>query len=119
MSATRSSALLLGTASLALLLVLQIVWHALLEPPPANRFWPTLLLAVAPLLPGLWTSLRNPRRGVLIGGIVCLFYFCHAVAVLYVNAGARWPPLAELALTLVVIGASGWDARKYKRPPRR
>jgi uncharacterized membrane protein len=111
--------LLLGTVSLALLLVLQIAWHALLEPPPTNRFWPTLLLAAAPLLPGLWSSVRNPRRGVLIGGIVCLFYFCHAVAVLYAGRGSRWLALAELALTLLVIGASGWDARKYKRAPRR
>jgi len=118
MSAPRSLALVVGTCALAALLALQIAWHALLEPAPAPRFWPTLLLAAAPLLPGLWTSVRNPRRGVLIGGIVCLFYFCHAIAALY-GQGPRPPALAELVLTLSVIGASGWDARGYKRPPRR
>ena len=119
MSTQRPLALSAGALALALLLALQIAWHAFADPPPANRFWPTLLLATVPLLPGLWTWLRNPRRGVLIGGIVCLFYFCHAVAVLYDAPGARGFALAELALTLAVIGASGWDARGYKRPPRR
>ena len=107
--------LVCGLLALALLAALQIAWHALLEPAPESRFWPTLLLAVAPLLPGLWVARHNARRGVLIGGIVGLFYFCHAIAVLYAGTSARWPALLELLLVLVVIGASGWDARGYRR----
>src|SRR6185503_12047741 len=64
--------LVCGLLALALLAALQIAWHALLEPAPESRFWPTLLLAVAPLLPGLWVARHNARRGVLIGGIVGL-----------------------------------------------
>jgi uncharacterized membrane protein len=57
----------------------------------------------------------NLRRGVLIGGIACLFYFCHGIGVAYDDPAARLPALAEIVLTLIVIGALGWDARKYKR----
>ncbi len=115
MSADRSRPLVLGSVALASLALLQLAWHAWLDPAPVPRFWPTLVLAVAPLLPGLWTALRNPRRGVLIGGIVCLFYFSHAVAALYAGGAMRWAALVELALALLVIGASGWDARGYRR----
>lgn len=105
----------LGAVALLLLLLLQLVWHAWLQPPVPSRLLPTLTLAVAPLLPGLWTCLTRLRRGVLIGGIVCLFYFCHGVSVAYADAGARWLALLEVALALLVIGALGWDARKYRR----
>jgi len=54
---------------------------------------------------------------VLIGGIVCLLYFCHGVSAAYGDAAARLPALAEIALTLIVIGALGWDARHYQRKP--
>ena len=118
MNGQSAVALRMGAIALVALLMLQIFWHAWLEPPPAQHFWPTLALAVAPLLPGLWTIPRNLRRGVLIGAIVCLFYFCHAIAVLHDGGGARWPAAIELALTLGAIGASGWDARKFKRTPR-
>jgi uncharacterized membrane protein len=100
--------------ALAALLLLQALWHAWWMPDAAH-FWPTLALAVLPLLPGLWTSLHNPRRGVLIGGIVSLFYFCHGISAVYADAQLRWLALAEIVLALIVIGASGWDARHYKR----
>jgi uncharacterized membrane protein len=112
------NALRFGAGALLALLVLQIAWHGWWMPAAPPRFWPTLAIATVPLLPGLWTSLRNLRRGVLIGGIVALFYFCHGVSVAYGDAAARIPALLEIALTLCVIGASGWDARKYKRPPK-
>lgn len=112
------NALRLGAAALLALLILQVFWHGWWMPPPPTRFWPTLAVATLPLLPGLWTCRRNLRRGVLIGGIVGLFYFCHGVSVAWDDAPARNPALIEIALTLLVIGASGWDARKYKRPAK-
>jgi uncharacterized membrane protein len=112
---SRFGALQLGACALLTLLVLQIVWHAWLLPPPAPQLRPTLALAILPLLPGLLGCLRNLRRGVLIGGIVCLFYFCHGVSAAYGDASARALAFAEIALTLTVIGALGWDARHYKR----
>jgi len=115
MTAARSSALGVGVIALLLLAILQIAWHAWLAPPPAARFWPTLAVAVLPLLPALWTSMRNARRGLVIGGMVCLFYFCHGVATVYGDADVRVQAFAEIALSLLVICASGWDARGYKR----
>jgi len=117
MTSPASPALRIGAIGLLLLLALQIAWHGWLQPPAASRLLPTLVLAGLPLLYALWTCLSSMRRGVLIGGIVCLFYFSHAVAVAYGDPAARMPALLELALTLLIIGALGWDARGYKRKP--
>ena len=118
MNAPRLDALRIGAIALVALALLQVVWHVWLAPLATAQLWPTLALAVVPLLPGLWICLRNLRRGVLLGGIVSLFYFCHGVSVAYSDASARLPALIEIALTLSVIGALGWDARHYKRKPR-
>jgi len=113
--AKASGALRLGMAALLALVVLQIVWHTALAPAAGSRFWPTLSLAVAPLLPGVWICRHDVRRGVLVGGIVGLFYFAHGVALLLDPAAPRTAAAAEVLLTLVVIGTSGWDARAYRR----
>jgi len=111
-----TGALRLGAAALLALFALEIVWHAALDPAAGTRFWPSLCLAGAPLVPGLAFCARgNLRRGVLVGGIVGLFYFAHGVALLFDPAAPRAAAAAEVVLTLLVIGASGWDARKYKR----
>ncbi|HST28127.1 MAG TPA: DUF2069 domain-containing protein [Rudaea sp.] len=116
---THGNILHAGIVALAALLVLQIVWHAWLFPPlPAQR-WPTLALAVLPLVPALWSAPGNLRRGVLVGGIVSLFYFCHGVSVAWGDPTARALAFAEIALTLIVIAALGWDARHYKRPSKK
>jgi uncharacterized membrane protein len=105
----------LGLLAAIALIVLQIVWHGWLAPPRAALLWPGLALAVAPLLPGLWVARESLRRGVLICGIVGLFYFSHGVAELWSGNAPHWLALAEILFTLVIIGASGWDARGYKR----
>jgi uncharacterized membrane protein len=107
--------LLVGAFALAALALLHVFWHVWLLPPPNARIAATVAVSVVPLLPGLWVCLGNLRRGVLIGGIACLFYFCHGVSVAYADPAARLPALAEIALSLTVIGALGWDARRYKR----
>ncbi|MBS0556647.1 MAG: DUF2069 domain-containing protein [Proteobacteria bacterium] len=113
---TRTNVLVGGLLASFALIALQILWHGWLLPPPAAQRWPTLALAVLPLVPGVWIARRNLRRGVLVGGIVCLFYFCHGVSAAYSDSSTRWLALAEIALALVVIAALGWDARHYKRP---
>lgn len=104
-----------GLIAALALLALEIVWHAWLAPTRANLFWPSLALAVVPLLPGLWMARESVRRGVLVCGIVCLFYFAHGVSELWSGTASHWMPALEILLALVVIAALGWDARKYKR----
>lgn len=107
-----------GMLALAALLALQILWHAWIFPPSPAQRWPTLALCVLPLVPGLWIAIRNLRRGVLVGGIVCLFYFCHGISAAWGDAAVRALACVEIALTMIVIAALGWDARHYKRPPK-
>jgi uncharacterized membrane protein len=114
----QTGTLLLGICALFALALLEILWHGWWLPPPPAQLWPTLALAVVPLLPGLWISRRNPRRGVLVGGIVCLFYFGHGVSAAWGDASVRALACAQIALALIVIGASGWDARHYRRAPK-
>ncbi|MGA9334111.1 MAG: DUF2069 domain-containing protein [Rudaea sp.] len=116
---TNPTALHIGLAGLCALVMLQIVWHAWLLPAPARtQVNMIVLVAIVPLLPGLWISRRNLRRGVLVGGIVCLFYFSHGVSTAYADSQARFPALIETALSLIVIATLGWDARHYKRKPK-
>jgi uncharacterized membrane protein len=106
-----TAALRVGAAALLTQLILQLAWHGLLA--PTSRA--AVALATLPLVPGLWICLRKLRRGVLIGAIVSLFYFCHGVADLWADRDARSPAAAETALSLLVIGCLGWDARASRR----
>jgi uncharacterized membrane protein len=113
-----STALRFGFVALIALVILQFVWHAWLAPPPPSLQWQTLTLAIAPLIPGVWASGTSVRRGVLIGAIVSLFYFCHAIAELWSGTAPVALAASEMVITLLIIGASGWDARSYRRKPK-
>jgi uncharacterized membrane protein len=108
---TPSIALRVGAAAALAQLALQLLWHDWILPDSRAA----LAIATLPLLPGLWAGLHNLRRGVLISGIVSLFYFCHGVAGLWAAAGARLLSAAEVVFSVAVIGASYRDARGYRR----
>ena len=110
-----SPALRIATTALVVLLALQLLWHAWLAPPKPGLLVPTLVLATAPLLLGLWIAAKSLRRGVLIGGMACLFYFSHGISELWSGALPRWPAAIEVVLALVVVLAMGWDVRASKR----
>ncbi len=110
-----TSALRTAVAALTALLVLQLAWHVWLAPPKPGFLVPTLLLAVAPLLFSLWIAARSLRRGVLIGGMLCLFYFSHGISELWSGAAPHWPAAVEIALALLVVFALGWEVRASKR----
>jgi len=116
MTANGNLSLRVGAAALAALTLLQVAWHAWLFPAPAALRLPTLAITTLPLAWALWVSSRNLRRGVLIGGIICLLYFCHGVGSAWSVSTSRVLALVEVMLTLAVIGALGWDARHYRRP---
>ena len=105
----------LGLGAWAALAVLQSVWHGWLYPPTSLPMWLVLIVSVVPLLlPVL--ALRNARRALLWVGILSLFYFCHGVAEAWSSAAERWLALAEVALTLLLIGTLGAGVRRPRGP---
>ena len=109
-----TNALRAGISALVGMLALEVLWHAWLYPPDNHRL-SMLALTALPLLLSLGIGLRNRRRGLLVGGMVCLAYFSHGVSSTYSEPASRALALIEIGLSLVVIGALGWDARGYKR----
>ena len=107
MTLPASAALRVGAGTLVAQLMLQFAWHAWFAPVSQ----PALALAVLPLLPGLWVCIRNLPRGVLIGGIASLFYFCHGVVELLGGGTSRLFAGAEVALAVAVVAALGWQMR--------
>lgn len=111
---TTANVLRIGTLCVVALFVLELAWHAWLFPPDDHRL-STLAITTLPLALSLWIGTKNRRRGLLVGGMFCLAYFSHGVSSAYGEPASRWLALVEVALSLVVIGALGWDARGYRR----
>lgn len=114
MTRARTNALQGGLAALLALMLLQLVWH---WPGTTARLdaWLMTALTTLPLLASAWICRRNLRRGVLIGGILCLAYFCHGIVVAWAEPAQRAFGLVEVGLSVIVIFALGWDARHFKR----
>jgi uncharacterized membrane protein len=110
----------IGLLAWALLVVLQFVWHAWLKPPQDMPLALLLAITVIPLLLPL-LALRDARRALLWVGILSLFYFCHGVSESWSSAGERWLAIAEIVLTVVLIGALGAGVQRrtdhIKAPP--
>ena len=106
----------LGTLALVALAVLQIVWHGYVHY-DVDPFAITLLTA-APLWAAIWIVFKNPRRGLLVGGIVGLFYFCHGVMEAWAVPTVRTFALLEAGLVVVLIGALGAATMGEKRKAR-
>ena len=104
----------IGLVAWALLVVLQLAWHAWLVPPQHMPMALLLAITVVPLLLPLF-ALRDVRRALLWVGILSLFYFCHGVSEAWSSAGERWLALAEIVLTVLLIAALGAGV---KRKPR-
>ncbi|MEW9624967.1 DUF2069 domain-containing protein [Rhodanobacter geophilus] len=104
----------LGLAAWAALTVLQLLWHGWLLPPQGMPAAPVLAITVIPLLLPL-AALRQPRRALLWVGILALFYFCHGVAEAWSAPVERTLAMAEIALTLLLIGTLGAGVRRPRR----
>ncbi|MBN8923416.1 MAG: hypothetical protein BGP10_05390 [Rhodanobacter sp. 68-29] len=104
----------LGLAAWAALAALQLLWHGWLQPSQSLPVAAVLAITVVPLLLPL-AALRQPRRALLWVGILALFYFCHGVAEAWSAPPERALALAEIALTLLLIGALGAGVRRPRR----
>lgn len=101
----------IGLAAWAMLLLLQLAWHAWLAPPTRLPVVFVLALTVLPLLLPL-AAVRDVRRALLWVGTLGLFYFCHGVAEAWSAPEARGPAIAEIVLTLVLIAVLGAGVRR-------
>lgn len=101
----------LGLLAWATLVALQLVWHAWLFPPQQMPVWLVLAITVIPLLLPL-LAIRDPRRALLWVGILSLFYFCHGIAEGWSSSSERWLALAEIVLTLLLIGTLGAGVKR-------
>ena len=99
----------------AALVALQVIWHAWLFPPQLVPTSVVLALTVIPLLLPLF-ALRHVRRALLWVGMLSLFYFCHGVAEAWTLPGVRWVALAEIILTVLLIGTLGVGVRHPRKP---
>ncbi|WP_449429108.1 DUF2069 domain-containing protein [Rhodanobacter umsongensis] len=104
----------LGLLAWATLIVLQLVWHAWLFPAQLMPVWLVLAITVAPLLLPL-LAIRDPRRALLWVGILSLFYICHGIAEGWSSPSERWLALAEIVLTLLLIGTLGAGVKRKQR----
>ncbi|HKR75560.1 MAG TPA: DUF2069 domain-containing protein [Rhodanobacter sp.] len=104
----------LGLAAWAALAVLQLLWHGWLLPPQSVSVALVLAITLVPLLLPL-AALRQPRRALLWVGILALFYFCHGVAEAWSAPVERVLAMAEIALTLLLIGTLGAGVRRPRR----
>jgi uncharacterized membrane protein len=102
-----------GFIALIALTLLEVVWHAWLL--PGVSIGGTLAITALPAAFCVLLGTRNLRRGVLVGGMLCLLYFAHGVESAYSEPAARLLAFGEIALALAVIGALGWDSRGYRR----
>lgn len=101
----------IGFAAWAALALLQLIWHAWLLPPATMPIPVALAIALLPLaVPLLYW--RNPRKALLLAGMIGLFYFCHGVAEAWAAPRERALALIEVALVVVLCVS---QARKPKR----
>jgi uncharacterized membrane protein len=97
-----------------LLIALFVAWLGWFTPPSGRASWVAIAFVLVPLcLPVL--ALRQPARALLWVGILCLFYFCHGVAVAWTEPAQRLCAWLEIGLCVALIGSLGWGARGYKR----
>lgn len=101
----------LGLLAWAALVALQLIWHAWLFPAQVVPVWLVLAITLVPLLLPL-LALPDVRRALLWVGILSLFYFCHGIAEGWSSSSQRWLALAEIILTLFLIGTLGAGVKR-------
>ena len=87
------------------LLVLHGVWHFWLAVPTVLPAALVASIALAPLALALLACIHELRFGLLLGGIVNLFYFSHGVMETWADPTVRWLALSEALLAVLQIGA--------------
>ncbi|MGB0513710.1 MAG: DUF2069 domain-containing protein [Wenzhouxiangellaceae bacterium] len=82
------------------LIALQIVWFGVIAPIDALGPIGSAAVFAVPLLLPAWSIWRLNLRGIVIGGMFLLFYFCVAVAEVWAQPVSRIPALIQVGLIL-------------------
>ena len=77
-----------------------------------------LVFALPPLLLA-WPAWRGGRRAAFWAGVLALFWFSHGVMVAWTRPPERLLAWLEIALSLLVIGASSWPGLQARFGGRR
>jgi hypothetical protein len=112
-----SAALRINLACALALLGLQVAWHGLVRWPGGNVGL-LVLLGVPVAATVLLHLLRRPSARFWTG-VVALLTFCHGVTEAWTIAGARWPGLAEAALSAAAVTSASWDGMHARFAARR
>ncbi|HET7844548.1 MAG TPA: DUF2069 domain-containing protein [Xanthomonadales bacterium] len=108
----------IGAIALFALFLLQVAWHAWWLPPVRMPAWLVATLFAAPLALALALWAKRPARGLLVGGMLGLFYFCHGLAEAWADPRARVAGLLEAALVVALVAAPAADAIAARRARR-
>ena len=104
---------LLGIALLALAVLYMAWFHD-----DRHAAAALLVFALPPLLLA-WPAWRGDPRAAFWAGVLALFWFSHGVMVAYTRPPERLYAWLEIALALLVIGASSWPGLQARFGRRR
>jgi uncharacterized membrane protein len=102
----------LPSACWLILILIQLLWHAILPPPAGTRSWWLTVSAVAPLLLPARGILAGSLRSWTWGGYISLLYFCIGVMEAWSDESSRWLALAQAIIVLLYIAAIVYYARR-------
>jgi uncharacterized membrane protein len=106
-----------GAITWGLLIALQFAWYLWLAPPIAGSPWLALAFALPILLLPLLAHEGGWRRVLFWCGVAALFYFCHGVVAAWVGGPkTRFPAIAEVVLSVLLICSVGWIGRRDRKP---
>jgi uncharacterized membrane protein len=103
------------TGSYLVLLVLQVVWHALLPPPMGTGSWLLAALAAAPLLLPLKGLLTGSLRSMTWAGYLVMIYLIIGVMEAWSNPPQRIPALLQTLFVVIFVASVLVFSRKHEK----
>jgi uncharacterized membrane protein len=110
----RPAAKRIAHASMILLALLIVAWHAGLAPPARVPAWLAIALHLAALVPGLVLLARRRRSAAFWGALAALLLFCHGVMEAWTAPAVRALALAEVALCVAIIAGASLDGLRAR-----
>lgn len=95
----------LVSGSYLALIVLQPIWHALLQPPGGTGSWTLAAVATIPLLLPLKGLLKGSLRSMTWAGYLVMLYLVIGVMEAWANPPQRVPALAQVLLVVLFVGS--------------